>query len=177
MRRWLLWCVESCARAAVARAAIFHLLRGLQNAWATSYSNENEIMNSNQGDHVNFVWTWRRSKQRFSFFNLFYQFIQHHDADGVYRHTPESWCHTSYTGALVWAIRLWISGRGPAMCSRIHACLKNVQPLYNTFKSPALCKTAQVWVSSVTRQEQPSMLINFTNIILINIWFFKSSAM
>ena len=27
----------------------------------------NEITNGNQGDHVTFVWTWRRSKQRLSF--------------------------------------------------------------------------------------------------------------
>ena len=51
------------------------LLRGLQNAWATSCSNENEIMNGNQGAHVTFVWTWRRSKQRLSFCRTFHPFI------------------------------------------------------------------------------------------------------
>ena len=28
---------------------------------------KNEIMNGNQGDHVTFVWSWRRCKQRLSF--------------------------------------------------------------------------------------------------------------
>ena len=43
---------------------------------------KNEIMNGNQGDYVTFVWTWRRSKQRFCC--TFHQFIQHHDAAGVH---------------------------------------------------------------------------------------------
>ena len=52
-----------------------HCLRCLQNAWATSWSNENEIMNGNQGDHVTFVWSWRRCKQRLSFCRTFHPFI------------------------------------------------------------------------------------------------------
>ena len=32
---------------------------------------KNEIMNGNQGDHVTFVWTWRRSKQRWGFVTHF----------------------------------------------------------------------------------------------------------
>ena len=38
--------------------------------------NWNEIMNGNQGDHVTFVSTWRRSKQRLSFCRTFQPFIQ-----------------------------------------------------------------------------------------------------
>ena len=56
--------------------------------------------------------------------------------------------------------------------SRMHACLQNVQPLYNTFNAPALWKTSQVWVSSAARQERLSMFFNFTKIILVNIWIF-----
>ena len=40
---------------------------------------KNEIMNGNQGDHVTFVWSWRRSKQRLSFCRTFHPFIQHHN--------------------------------------------------------------------------------------------------
>ena len=54
--------------------------------------------------------------------------------------------------------------------SRMHACLQNVQPLYNTFNAPALWKPSQVWVSSGARQERPGMFFNFTKIILVNIW-------
>ena len=54
--------------------------------------------------------------------------------------------------------------------SRMHACLQNVQPLYNTFNAPALWKTSQVRVSSAARQERPSMVFNFTKMILVNIW-------
>ena len=55
--------------------------------------------------------------------------------------------------------------------SRMHACLQNVQPLYNTFNAPALWKTSQVWVSSSARQERPSMFFNFTKITLVNFEF------
>ena len=48
---------------------------------------KNETMDGNQGDHVTFVWIWRRSKQRFSFCRTFHQFIEHHDADTVHRRT------------------------------------------------------------------------------------------
>ena len=51
---------------------------------------KNEIMNVNQGDHVTFVWSWRRSKQRLSFCRTFHPFIQHHDAGAVHRRTPRS---------------------------------------------------------------------------------------
>ena len=52
--------------------------------------NLNEIMNGNQGDHVTFVWSWRRSKQRLSFCRTSHPFIQHHDADAVHRRTLRS---------------------------------------------------------------------------------------
>ena len=69
---------------------------------------KSEIMNGNQGDHVTFVSSWRRSKQGLSFCRTFHPFIQHHDADAAHRRTlrsPE------------------ISGRGPTMCSKCHACM------------------------------------------------------
>ena len=45
-------------------------------------------------------------------------------------YTPEPRCHTSYTGGLVWAVRLWISCRGATMCSKCHACMP-VCKMYN----------------------------------------------
>ena len=58
---------------------------------------KNEIMNSNQGDHVTFVWSWNRSKQRLSFCHTFHPFIQHHDADDVHRRTLwVKWCKCTF---------------------------------------------------------------------------------
>ena len=45
-------------------------------------------------------------------------------------YTPEPRCHTSYTGGLVWAARLWISCHGATMCSKCHACMP-VCKMYN----------------------------------------------
>ena len=45
-------------------------------------------------------------------------------------YTPEPWCHTSYTGGLVWAARLWISCHGATMCSKCRACMP-VCKMYN----------------------------------------------
>ena len=86
-------------------------------------------------------------------------------------YTPEPRCHTSYTGGLVRAVKLRISGRGPTVfkLSHIQACLQNVKPMYNTFNAPALWNTSQVWVSSAARQERPSMFFNFIKITLVNI--------
>ena len=62
-------------------------------------------------------------------------------------YTPKSRCHTSETGGLVWAVRLWILGRNLTMYSKCHACML-VCKLYNTSKAPALWKPSQVWVNS-----------------------------
>ena len=61
--------------------------------------------------------------------------------------------------------------------SRKNACLQNVQPLYNIFNAPALWKTSQVWVSSVARQERPSMYFQFYKNNISKYMNFKLSAM
>ena len=90
VRRWSLWCFESRARAAVARAAIFINWDVFKMRERRHGQRKNEIMNGNQGDHVTFVWSWRRNKQRLSFCRTFHPFIQHHDADAVHRRTLRS---------------------------------------------------------------------------------------
>ena len=61
--------------------------------------------------------------------------------------------------------------------SRMHACLQNVQPLYNIFNAPALWKTSQVWVSSAARQERPSIFFKFHKNNISKYMNFKLSAM
>ena len=61
--------------------------------------------------------------------------------------------------------------------SSMHACLQNVQTLYNTFNTPALWKTSQVWVSSAARQERPSMFFKFYKNDISKYMNFKPSAM
>ena len=79
-----------------------------------------------------FVWSWCWSKKRLSFCRTFNPFIQHHDADAVHRLTLRSPDVTllTQTGGLVWAVRRWISGRGPTVCSKCHACMP-VCKMYN----------------------------------------------
>ena len=60
-------------------------------------------------------------------------------------YTPEPRCHTSYTGELEyqWAVRLWIPGPAPTMCSKCHACMP-VCKMYNPFTihlTPQPCGT------------------------------------
>ena len=100
-------------------------------------------MNGNQGDRVTFVWTWRRKRAKIEF----HQFIQHHDADAVHRHTLRNPDVSLETGGLVWAVTLWILGCSPTMYSKCHACML-VCKIYNTSKAPALWKSSQVWVNS-----------------------------
>ena len=95
VRQWLLWCFESRARAAVARAAILIAATSSKCVSEIKAFNWNEIMNGNQGDHVTFVSTWRRSKQRLSFCRTFQPFIQHPDAAHSDRRTPKHRRHTS----------------------------------------------------------------------------------
>ena len=134
---------------------------------------KNEIMNGNQGDHVTFVCSWRRSKQRLSFCRTFHPFIQHHNADAVHIRALRSPDVTFLTQAGWYGLsgfEFLVAGQ---LCVQnvTHACLmQNVQPLYSTFNAPALWKTSQVWVSSAARQERLSMFFNFTKITLENIW-------
>ena len=80
----------ACTRAAVARAAIFIVCDVFKMRERRHGQMKNEIMNGNQGDHVTFVWSWRRSKQGLSFCRTFHPFIQHHDADALHRRTLRS---------------------------------------------------------------------------------------
>ena len=105
---------------------------------------KNEIMNGNQGDHVTFVWTWLRNKQRSSFCGTFHPVIQHHDADVVHRRTLRSLDVTLLTQAGRYGpstFEFLVAGQ---LCvpNVTHASLfTNVQPLYNTFISPAIWKS------------------------------------
>ena len=105
------------------------LLWGLQNAWETSCSNENEIMNGNQGDRVNFVWKRRRGKQRLSLCRTFHPFIQHHDTDAIHRCTLRSRPDVTLPTHAGW-YEFPVAGQ---LCVQnvTHACLleKNVQPM------------------------------------------------
>ena len=88
-------------------------------------------------------------------------------------YTPEPRCHTSYTGGLVWAVRLWISCRGATMCSKCHACMP-VCKMYNPCTkhlTPQPCGKPPMSGSAVLLDKNdPSMFFNFTKIILVNIW-------
>ena len=93
----------------------------------------NEIMNGNQGDHVTFVWSWRRSKQRLSFCRIFHPFIQHRDADAVHRRKLRSPDVTVLTQAGWYGLsgfEFLSRGNYVFKMSRMHACFQNVQPLY-----------------------------------------------
>ena len=77
-------------------------------------------------------------------------------------------------GRVGMAVRLWFSGCGPTMRLKCHACMP-VCKMYNTCSIPLtpLWKTSQVWVSSAARQERPSMIFNFTKIIVVNTWILR----
>ena len=83
-------------------------------------------------------------------------------------YTPKPRCHTSETGALVWAVRLWIFGRSPTMYSNCHTCML-VFKMYNTSKATAQWKSSQAWANSTPRHERPSVLFKLTTIILVNV--------
>ena len=117
VRRRLLWCFESHARTAVARAAISIVCDVFKMRERRHGQTKNEI--GNQGDHVTFVWSWRRSKQRLSFCRTFHPFIQHHDADAVHRRTLRSPDVTILTLAGWYGL----SGFEFPMCSKCHACM------------------------------------------------------
>ena len=122
---------------------------------------KNEIMNGNQGDHVTFVGTWRRSKQRLSFCCTFYKSIQHHDADAVHLRTLRSPVATLLTkGVAVSCQTLNFRSQSNYVfkMSHIDACLQNVQHIL----SPSTVEASQFWVSSASRQKWPSMLFKFT---------------
>ena len=171
--RWLPWCFESRARAAVARAAIFIVCDVFKMRERRHGQMKNEIMNGNQGDHVTFVWSWRRSKQRLSFVAHFIH---------LFNTTMPILCTDLHSGAPMshfihrrvgigcQALNFLLRVNYVFKMSCMHAYLQNVQPLYKTFNAPALWKTSQVWASSAARQERRSMFFNFTKIILVNIW-------
>ena len=155
-----------------------HCLRCLQNACATSGSNiwKNEIMNGNQGDHVTFVWSWRRCKQRLSFCRTFHPFIPMPRTD-VHSGAPMSHFLHRRVGMGCQALNFLSWGNYVFKMSRMHACLQNVQPLYKTFNTPALWKTSQVWVSSAARQERPQYVFQFHKNNISKYMNFKLSAM
>ena len=99
----------------------------------------NEIMNGNQGDHVTFVSTWRRSKQRLSFcrtFNHLFNTPMPRTVTDVPRSPDVTFLKQA--GWYPWAVRLWICGRGPTMYSKCHACMpvRNVRTHAQHIQSP-----------------------------------------
>ena len=122
------------AAVAPARAAIFIVCDVFKMRERRHGQLKNEIMNGNQGDHVTFVWSWRRSKQRLSFCRTFHPFCSTPRCRcPAQTYTPEPRCHTSYTGGLIWAVRLWITCHGATMCSKCHAYMP-VRKMYNPCK-------------------------------------------
>ena len=99
---------------------------------------KNEIMSDIQSDHVTFVWTWHRSKQRLWSRRTFHPFIEHHDADTLYRRNLRS-PEATLLKTAAWYGLPGVDGHGPAMYSKCHACTP-VRKMYNTFKAPALGK-------------------------------------
>ena len=158
MRRWLLWCFESRAGAAVARADIFTKLR---NSWAMACSIEK-------------MKSWRvimwllcehgvESKQRLSFLSHISSIYSTPRCRcRAQTYTPKPLYLTSETGGLVWAVRLLILGRSPCMHQKCHACML-VCKMYNTSKAPALRKSSQVWVNSAPSR-RTTQIICFSNL-------------
>ena len=170
---WLLWCFESCTRAAVAGAAIIHCCE------VCKMREQHHAQMNMKSWTVARVITWlfcehgvETSKDWLC--RTFHESIKHNDDDAVHRRTLRIPDVTLYTCGLVWAASLSISGRGSTMnskcMSRMQACLKYVQPPYNTFKALVLWKTSQGWVSSAARQKRPSMVSILQKIMLVNIW-------
>ena len=105
-------------------------LQSFQKCVTISCPMKNEIMNGNQGGHVTYVWTWRRSKQILNFCRTFHPFIQHHDSDAVYRRThrsPMSHFLNRRVGIGCQALNLRSPANSVFKMSRMDACLQNVQ--------------------------------------------------
>ena len=85
-------------------------------------SNENKIMNGNQGDHVTCV-NMASKKANIEILSHISIYSTPRCRCRAQTYTPEPRCHTSYTCGLVWVVRLWIYGRGSTMCSKCHACM------------------------------------------------------
>ena len=160
VRRWLLWCFESRAQAAVARAAIFHCC---------------EVFKMRERHHaqmkitswtVNRVILWLLCDPVFEarkhwvfvthFIHLFNTTMPMPCTDLRPGAPMSHFLHTR-VGMGCQALNFRSRVDYVVKMSRMHAWLKNVQPLYNTFKASALWKTSQVGVSSAVRQERPSM--------------------
>ena len=120
---------------------------------------KNEIMNGDQGDHVTFLWTWRRSKQRLSFCCTFQKFIQHHDADAVRLRTLRSLMSHFLQRGLVWAVRLWIFGCSLTIYSKCHTWML-VCKMYNTSKATTLWKPPSSGSAVLSDKNDPSCFSN-----------------
>ena len=121
----------ACTCAAVARAAIFIVYDVFKMRERRHGQMKNEIMNGNQGWSCDFcvIMASKQAKIEFlSHISSIYSTPRCRCPAQTY--TPEPRCHTSYTGGLVWAVRLWISCRGATMCSKCHACMP-VCKMYN----------------------------------------------
>ena len=82
-------CGNDCSGDLIGRCTCCHLyyFEGLPiHGWWHSQT-ENKNPSSYKCDHVAYVWTWHRSKQRLSLYRTFRQFIQHHDVDALHRRT------------------------------------------------------------------------------------------
>ena len=174
IRRWLLWCFESHARA--------QRLHGLPSSLFAMFSkcvSDVMVKWKMKSWTVTRVIMWllfdhgvEASKDWVfvaHFIHLFNTTMPMPCTD-VHSAPPMSHFLHRRVGIGCQALNFLSRGNYVFKMSRMHACLQNVQPLYNTFNAPALWKTLQVWVSSAAGQEPPSMFFNFTKIIFVNIW-------
>ena len=144
----------ACTRAAVARAVIFIVCDVFKMRERRHGQMKNEIMNGNQGDHVTFVWSWRQASKDWVFVAHFIHLLNTTmpmPCTDIHSGAPMSHFLHRRVDMSCQALNFLSRGNYVFKMSRMHACLQNVQPLYNTFNAPALWKTSQVWVSSAAR--------------------------
>ena len=95
---------------------------------------KNVIMNNYQGDHVTFVWTWRRRKQRLSFvahfMNLFNTAMLMPYTD-ICSETLMSHFWYRRVGLGCQALNFWWQSSFVFKMSRMNACLQNVLHSYS----------------------------------------------
>ena len=125
---------------------------------------KNEIMNGNQGDHVTSCEQGVEANKDWifvaHFINIFKTTMPMPCTDVSY--TPKSRCHTSGTGGLVWAVKLWILDHSPTMHSKCDACIL-VRKICNASKAPALWKSSQAWVNSAPSR-RTTQIVCFLNL-------------
>ena len=141
---------------------------------------KNEIMNGSQGDHVLLCDHGVEASNDLVFvthFTDFFNITVPMPCTDVHSGAPVSHFLHRRVGIGCQALNFLSRGNYVFQMSRMHACLQNVQPLYNTFNAPALWKTSQVWVSSAAKQERPSMFFNFTKNNISKYMNFKFSVM